>query len=307
MNWIKERKLLVILILILTLGFIYPKIISNLTLLGYQKKSPSFPIHVIELTKGFMGFHSEEESSGTFTVSPDGNFIIFVTADHNDPAQIKYNVALLNLKNQTKITLASTTYNSKNYNGLLWAPQEVGGFITYLRENRNCWTANSLFCVLPPYLSQIPAYVVDLRNPSAPRYTAQNEHGSIGPSTITYKSLVKDQNLTKFTCSDCETRSGNIVQKYITQLPTFGRNPHIKYITPSPDGKYIAYQVSYGKEFVSSPDLYIFSTSDGKVRFATDSVYYHMQWSPDSHRLYFHRCKSGGQCGTTDAINYLEL
>jgi hypothetical protein len=258
---------------------------------------PSFAIHTLEVTKGFVARHSQKEDSGTFTVSPDGRFILYAVDTKNDGIPIEDSLALLDLSTGAVKTLTAVLGDGRG----------LGSFTNYLLGERGCWKPDSSACVLPsPGATdyKIPAYVVDLTYPNHPQYVEQVPYHSADSSTLTYAQLGISG---KLTCSDCEANVGT-VDRYKATLPTFGRNAHIGQIAVAPSGQWIAYQVSYGQGYISPPGLYVFSTAWKKSSFVASNVYYQVQWAPDSHRLYFYMCKIGGVCGDGDAyIRYIEV
>lgn len=102
-----------------------------------------------------------------------------------------------------------------------------------------------------------------------------------------------------FTCSDCSSS--------VDKEKDFGGNSHGREYT-SPDGKYVAQEISHGSGFVSPPDLYIKDMKTGSKTFIASNVYYDMHFTSDSSGLYYYGCKNGGACDAqTDHLFYVNF
>lgn len=126
-----------------------------------------------------------------------------------------------------------------------------------------CWTSDSKYCFL------------------------QNEvYGRIdfaGSEPKFSEGLIEAQNLT---CSDCGNSTTN---------EKFSDGGHGRQLI-SPDGRFIAEQISYGDGFVSPPKLYLRDTENNSKTFIASNVYYDMHFSSDSAKLYYYGCEFGGGC-----------
>lgn len=145
------------------------------------------------------------------------------------------------------------------------------------------------------YLNNGPDILIDVRDDDNPKLIKQYfNKNKYDDSRITYDSITKSG----FTCSDCVHRNEN---------KRYDEKSHGRELL-SPNGKYIARQISYGTDWVTPPKLYVVNTRTGKKKFVAKNVYYDMHWTSDSRRLYFYKCDVGGACGSAnDYLYYIDL
>ena len=150
--------------------------------------------------------------------------------------------------------------------------------------HNDCWTTDSRYCIMSNEKIIKGTYntainFTDLNNPI---FTKES---------IDYKDVL--------TCSDC----GNFIDKE----KNFGGNNHGREYS-SPDGRYIAQEISYGRDIVTPPDLYINDTKTGNKTFIASNVYYDVHFTSDSKGFYYYGCKQGGACNNQiDHLFYVDL
>lgn len=126
-------------------------------------------------------------------------------------------------------------------------------------------------------------------------FTYRNQNIPTQTDRLTFDQISQNG----FTCSDC----GSPVNKE----KDFGGNSHGREYT-SPDGRFIAQEISHGSGFVSPPDLYVTDTKNGSKTFIASNVYYDLHFTSDSNGLYYYGCKIGGGCNSeTDHLFYVNL
>lgn len=154
------------------------------------------------------------------------------------------------------------------------------GFSNMLRMNmrNNCWSEDSKYCLLATDKSTAIDFT-DTANPVL--------------------SNGQFNNINRLTCSDCDS---SVLNEKVFSSNTHG-SEHA-----SPNGRFIAQQISRGNGWVTPPSLYIIDTVDGKKYFISKNVYYDIHFTSDSQGLYYYGCKNGGACGSSeDSLFFVDL
>lgn len=145
------------------------------------------------------------------------------------------------------------------------------------------------------YPNNAPDILIDFSNPESPTLKTQYfDYSLVDPSRQhintqnTVNRLTFDQiSPDGFTCSDCI--------RDFEKEKDFGGNSHGReYI--SPDGRFIAQEISHGSGFVTPPDLYIKDTTKLSSTFVASNVYYDLHFTSDSKGVYYYGCEVGGGC-----------
>lgn len=245
-----------------------------------------------------------------FTLSPDNHWILYFEQKY--PYYDQYNLIAFDTINNKKFTIDRGDINIEQLQ---------------LQIQNDCWSKDSLYCVLPVSVSQMNSRMIEKMratqfpiNASLAKDSLLDEsqftdsEGSVElpnsiPGVIIDFSnptgpILKNQSLdlsslNGLTCSDCDS--------VINREKDFGGNTHGIEHT-SPDGKYVAQQISRGSGFVSPPDLYIKDMKTGSKTFIASNVYYDMHFTSDSSGLYYYGCKNGGACNAqTDHLFYVNF
>lgn len=158
------------------------------------------------------------------------------------------------------------------------------------------------------YLNNAPDIIIDFSNEqTGPVIKNQYFDSFLGDfSARGHLNKYKNDRLTfdqissdGFICSDCDS--------VVNKEKDFGGNSHGSEYT-SPDGRYIAQEISHDNGFVSPSDLYIKDTKTGNKTFIAHNVYYDVHFTSDSNRLYYYGCKIGGACDVkTDHLFYINF
>ncbi len=316
----KERKLLLFIIGVICLVAFLFFFGANLTKAGYR------PVPIPETA----GIDVNQEFS--FTISPDNKWILYFETKY--PYYDKYNLIAFDTKTNKKHTI--DLENVRDYFSAK----------VHLQMENDCWSADSRYCVLPSGKPLSDPRIIETRKSiqmpaDSPWLTGQqlavsqfaDEGGSVGypnnapdviidfsgssptiktqffddkqtdrfnpnrPAPQTGRLTFDEISLNGFSCSDC---------KNSTIYKNFTDNSHGDELI-SPNGKYIAREISYGTGFVSSPKLYIENTKTGKKTFIASNTYYDMHFTSDSKRLYYYGCEKGGGCGKVDHLFYIDL
>lgn len=157
------------------------------------------------------------------------------------------------------------------------------------------------------YINNAPDILIDFTGPNGPILKKQyfnskqvQASNTNGTAPVQTNRLTFDQiSPNGFGCSDCSVTA--------SKEKVFGNNSH-GYELVSPDGRFIAKQISQGDGIVTPPDLYITDTKTGNDYLVAPNVYYDMHFTSDSARLYYYGCKTGGACdGLSDPLFYVDL
>lgn len=279
---------------------------------------------------------TSDYTPNSFTISPDGKWLIYLARDENvtqDYYAVTH-LAVLNLTNQTKKLISITTdqatafqisgYSCWSQNSRycvfpsLAANAIERSYPRYIIDVSNPDTITLVANTTKRYSDIEPselftcsdcmnsALILNLQsmlsiyqihpliNPTEIGSLGFEPKAYISPDKSRIYYVEEDKSSSSLIEFDTQSHNKRILKTINSSL--FKSCPKIADIALSPNQKYLAYQVSSGCTWVSTPSLYMYDLKTHKETKLADHVYSAVHWHPDARRIFFYWCENAGGC-----------